>query len=152
MLSGPGAFVAIIPASQRHIQDSENVQRANDVALLARANGFGVFVLEGRGGANATQELMVLVVGQETQVVAFARKVVREADAASEWFLFCRTGRELVKENIDWTREECLFERDGFTLPDGSGFKFETAYTLAQFSTAWGRSPEAEFGELLKAV
>jgi hypothetical protein len=47
MIDSTCSPVAIIPASQPHIPDSLNVQRANDMALLAQANGMGVFVLEG---------------------------------------------------------------------------------------------------------
>jgi hypothetical protein len=152
MLDGAGSFLAIIPASRTRIRDAENVQRANDVALLARANGMGVFVLEGRGAAAATRDLFVLVVGNEAHVVGFARRVIREADAASDWFVFCRPGDDPVKENIDRSREQWVFESDGFNLPDGGKFKFGTAYTPAQFNTAWGHSFGAEIGQYLKAV
>jgi hypothetical protein len=150
MLDGTHFPVAIIPASRPNIRDSENVQRANDVAMLAKANGMGVFVLEGRG--TVERELLVLVVGNETYVVNFARKVIREADAATKWFLLGRHGDDLLKENIDLSRETCLFQSDGFTLPDGTRFKFVTAYTADQFNTAWGHSLGAEVGEYLRAV
>jgi hypothetical protein len=45
MLNGAGSPVALIPASRPHVHDSENVQRASDVALLAKATGMGAFVL-----------------------------------------------------------------------------------------------------------
>jgi hypothetical protein len=152
MLNGARSSVAIIPVSRPHILDSDNVQRANDVALLARANGLGVFVLEGRGKGTASRELLVLVVGDALQITGFARKVVRESDAASDWFLFGRPGDDLVKENVDWSQRKCVFKGDGFTLPDGGEFKFETAYTPAQFSTVWGPPTGADVGEFLKAV
>jgi hypothetical protein len=152
MLQGAGSPVALIPASRPHVRDSENVQRANDVALLARANGMGVFVLEGRARGTAARELVVLVVGDEQQIGAFARKIIREADAASDWFLLGRPGDDLVKENVDRSRNTCVFTSDGFTLPNDLSFKFETAYTPAQFSTVWGHPAGAEIGEFLKAV
>jgi hypothetical protein len=138
MLDATGSAVAIIPASRPYIRDSENVQRANDLALLSRANGIGVFVLEGCGAGTAARELLVLVVSNEPQVVGFARKVVREADAAASWFLFWRPGDDPIKESVDRRREKCVFESDGFTLPDGGEFKFGTAYTATQFNAAWG--------------
>jgi hypothetical protein len=152
MLNDAGASVVIIPASRPHIADSVNVQRANDVALFARTKGLGVFVLEGRSLGTAPRELLVLVVGNEAEVVGFARRVTQEAEAAAAWFLFCRSGDDLVKENVDRSREKCVFQGDGFTLPDGGEFKFGTAYTPAQFNTAWGHSLGAEVGEYLKAV
>jgi hypothetical protein len=152
MLNGARSSVAIIPASRPRVRDSENVQRASDVALLARANGMGVFVLEGRGRGTASRELLVLVVGDALQITGFARKVVRESDAASDWFLFGRPGDDLVEENVDWSQRKCVFKGDGFTLPDGGEFKFETAYTPAQFNTAWCHSMGADVGEYLKAV
>jgi hypothetical protein len=139
MLNDAGSSVALIPASRPHIPESENVQRANDLASFAKVNGLGVFVLEGRGLGTA-QELLVLVVGNEPQVVGFARRVIREADAATNWFLFERPGGDLMKENADGSREKCAFERDGFTLPDGDEFKLGTAYSSAQFNEAWGHS------------
>jgi hypothetical protein len=152
MLNGAGSSVAMIPVSRPRIRDSENVQRASDVALLARASGLGVFVLEGHRRGTAARELLVLVVGDALQIIGFARKVVREADAASDWFLFERPGDDLVKENIDWSQRKCVFKGDGFTLPDGGEFKFETAYTPDQFSGVWGHSTGAEVGEFLRAV
>jgi hypothetical protein len=152
MLNGAGSPVALIPVSRPQVRDSENVQRASDVALLAGAKGMGAFVLEGRGTETAARELLVLVVGDEQQISAFARKVITEADAASDWFLFFHPGDDLVKEDVDRTRNTCVFNTDGFTLPNSVGFKFERTYTPAQFSTIWGHSAEAEVGELLKAV
>jgi hypothetical protein len=152
MLDSTRFPIAIIPASRPHVRDAENVQRANDVALFARTKGLGVFVLEGRSLGTAPRELFVLVVGNEAQIVGFARRVTQEAEAAADWFLFCRPGDDLVKENVDRSREKCVFESDGFTLPDGGEFKFRTAYTPAQFSTAWGNSLGADVGEYLKAV
>src|ERR1700677_1374550 len=117
MLNGAGSSVAIIPASRPHVRDSENVRRASDVALLGKALRMRVFVLEGHETGTATRELVVLVVGNEQQISAFARKVIREADAASDWFLFWRSGNDPMKEDIDRNRKTCMFENDGFTLP-----------------------------------
>lgn len=128
MLYSTGSAIALIPATRHHIQDSENVQRASDVALLAKVNGIRACILEGRGAATALRELLVLVVGNEAQVVGFARKVVREADAAANWFLFCRPGGALLRENPDWRQFKCDLESDGFTLPDGFEFKFGAAW------------------------
>ncbi len=139
MLHSTGCSVALIPASRPRIPESENIQRASDLASFARVIGLNVFVLEGRG-LGTTQELIVLVVGSEPLIVAFARRVVREAGAATSWFLFERPGGDLLKENPDCCREKCEFESDGFKLPDGDGFKFATAYSPTQFSAAWGHS------------
>lgn len=98
------------------------------MALFARTKGLGVFVLEGRSLGTAPRELLVLVVGNEGQIVGFGRRVSQEAEAAADWFLFCRPGGDLVKENGDRSRENCVFESDGSTLPDGSEFKFGAAY------------------------
>ena len=149
MLNGAGSSVALIPASRPHVSVSENVQRASDVAFLAKAKGMGVFVLEGRRIGTPARELFVLVVGDDS--LGIARKVVREADAASDWFLFLRPGDDLVKENIDRSRKQYGFKSDGFMLPDGGEFKFETAYTPAQFNTAWCHSMGADVGEYLRA-
>jgi hypothetical protein len=151
MLNGTRYSIAIIPASRPHIQDSGNVQRANDIALLARTNGLGVYILEGRGAPTSARELLVLVAGKEAQVNGFAKRVMQETDAAANWFLFCRPGSDLVKENVDRSRERCVFNSDGFRFPDGGDFKFAIAYTPAQFNTAWGHSFGAEVSDYLKA-
>ena len=110
-----------------------------------------VFVLEGRGRGTTARELVVLIVGEALQTISFARKVIGEAEAASDWFVFLHPEHDLVKENIDGRREKCLFKGDGFTLPDGGDFKFERAYTPAQFSTVWKQTTGAEVGAYLKA-
>jgi hypothetical protein len=152
MLNGVGSSVALIQASRPQIPDSENVQRASDVSLLAKAKGMGAFVLEGHKMEVATRQLFVLVVGDEQQIHSFARKVIRETDAASDWFLFWRPGDDLVQENVDRSQNACVFNTDGLTLSDGGEFKFERTYSPDQFSTIWGHSTEAEVGDLLKAV
>jgi hypothetical protein len=152
MLRGADSPVALIPASRPRVRDSENVQRASDVALLAKALRMSVFVLEGRETGTATRELVVLVVGDEQQITTFARKVIREADAASGWFLFWRPDDDLVKENVDRSRNACVFNTDGFAVSGGFGSKFERAYMPTQFSTVWSHSTAAEASELLKVV
>jgi hypothetical protein len=148
-LNGAGSSVALIPTSRPHVSDSENVQRASDVAFLAKAKGMGVLVLEGRRMETPARELFVLVVGDDS--IGIARKVIREADAASDWFLFCRHGDDLVKENIDRSRKQYGFKGDGFRLPDGGEVEFGAAYTPAQFNTAWCHSMGANVGEYLRA-
>jgi hypothetical protein len=138
ILQSAGSSVAIIPASRPDVPDSANVQCANGIAVAARASAFGVTVIEGKWDGNLTRELFVVLVGNEAQVVGFARKAALEADAAANWFLFRRPGDDLVCENADRSREACGVTDDGFTLADGHIFQFETAYIPAQFNTAWG--------------
>jgi len=76
---------------------------------------------------------VVLVAGTEVQVVGFARKIIQEVNAGSDWFLFYCPDGHLLMEHVDGSREQSVFTGDGFALPDGDRFKFGTAFTVVNF-------------------
>jgi hypothetical protein len=152
ILADSAAPLVILSALRPDSQNTANLQRANDLAVAATTSGFGVTVLEGRYDGGTTREFFVVVAGNETQVVGFARRVIRDSDTVADWFLFRRQDGELVREDGNRSREMCVVTDDGFTLADGRIFQFGTSYLPAQFNTAWGHSLGADIGEFLRAV
>jgi hypothetical protein len=141
---------AIVPASRPDLPNTENVERANNLAVAARTNGFGVTVIEGQWAGSDSRELFVFVVGNESQVVGFVRKMPFEADATANCFLFRREDGVFVRENSDRSREACVMNDSGFTLPDGRKFQLVTAFTPAPYNTAWAHSQGINVGESLE--
>jgi hypothetical protein len=152
ILNGTSAPIAVLQASRPDIPDAANVQRANDLAVAAKIEGFGVMVIEGPSDARTAREIFVLVVGNVSQLVGFARKILNEAGSTADWFLFRRQNGDLVRENADRSRGVCLLDNKGFTLPNGRTFQFGRTFIPASFNTALGYSGGADVGEFLKSI
>jgi len=141
-----GAFfpLVILPASTPGGSRDHGKFRANDLAVSARIAGLGVTVVESKTG-----ELFVMVSGNESQCVGFARKTLQELKTGEQWFLLLRDQNgPLLKEDSDRTREICTLTATGFTCPD-QHVEIVAAYVPAQRNTAWGHSLGYDVGEHL---
>jgi hypothetical protein len=135
--------IVVLPASSPADTEEQNKRRANTIAVDARVEGHGVRMVLSSAG-----EFFVVVGDNESQVVGFARKALREAATGETWFLLRRPESEAVaQESVDRSRKPALFTDSGFALADGRKFVVSALFSPAQNNTALLHSRGYNVGE-----